>query len=694
GLPDADTVPRLALTATALPIIIHILNRRRQRRIAFSSLEFIFEMSKRRMRKVNLRRWLILLLRTLAVLLVVLAFARPTIRGRAALFIPAEAARNVIVCIDVSASMGAERETGTAFTVARTLAGQVVDESGKNDLLNVISFSSRADALFDAGTRNKQIVKNVIAGLQVTNETTSIARAVKAAEALVDASEIDGGEIYVISDFREPADSVLAAGVADNVRVVFLPVYEEAVDNVSIDRVFIPRKLIRPGEVVRVGVSLTNHSRENTANFPVELYVGDTRKAEKLVTLPAASSATVAFPVSINRWGAHRCRVAKNRDRLPVDDDRFFLLEVSRKIPVALIRGRKFSDDGKQAAAYFYVEKALNPRGSGEGEFSVSAVDEKDVTAASLYGKGVVVWTDPQQPDRRRLDLIKRYVEGGGAALVFLGHGRNGLWRDGDFLRYVGVEKATPREHGGGQRFTSFEPGHPVFSLFNEEELELLAMSRIRSYLAVSGVAPDSVLAYLGSGDPGIWECRRGEGRIVVVAATPDMPSGDLPLSPMFLPLIHTSVSYLASTEAAGFHQENYAGADLVFAFPAGGWNVQGSALRVISGTGFEDKPLLYELPHGDVRAMVTRPPAVGFYRLLADTTQIAQAVVNVDTRESNLNPIEFDKDVLGSGRLVDTTTDFAENLRREKQGREIYTLFLFLALSALVAEAILGRKA
>lgn len=216
GLGFLNSVFLFGLTAITLPIIIHILNRRRQRKVAFSSLEFLLEMSKRRMRKINVRRWLILILRTLAVLLIVLAFARPTIRGRAALLIPVEAARNVVICLDASASMRVELETGTAFEVARTLAARVIDESGENDLFNIVAFSSRADVLFDAGTRNRQIVKNVIKSLQVTNETTAVSRAIEVALGLIEDSEIAGGEIYVISDFREPVDSLLANGVPND----------------------------------------------------------------------------------------------------------------------------------------------------------------------------------------------------------------------------------------------------------------------------------------------------------------------------------------------------------------------------------------------------------------------------------------------------------------------------------------------
>jgi hypothetical protein len=693
GLGFLNSLFLFGLAAVALPIVIHILNRRRLRKIPFSSLEFIFELSQRRMSKVNLRRWIVLLLRTLAILLVVLAFARPTLQSNAALFLPGESPKHVVICLDASASMGVERETGTAFTVAKDIAKRVVDDSGDNDLIDVVVCAARTEPVFESGTRNKQIVKSAIEGLEVTNETTSLAQGVELAVEQIRQSELGTGEIYVIGDFRETTDSVIVAATPEKARVILLPVYREAIDNVSIDQVFTPRKLIRPGEVVRIGVALSNHSRENTAEFPIELIIGGKRKAEKLVSLSPAASANVTFSVSMDEWGTYRGRVAKNRDRLPVDDDRFFLLEVSQKIPVTLMRGKKFSDEEKQAAGYFYVDKALNPRGSGEGEFSVKVIDEKNLTAASLPSKGVVVWTEPQDIDPHRFDLLKRYIHGGGAVMIFLGVDRKGLWRDEDFADYLGIQKTIPKEGGGAEHFSAFQKDHPIFSIFNDEELELLSRSRIRRHLSVSGVAPDSILAYLGSGDPGIWECKRGNGRAIIVAAAPDMPSGDLPLSPMFLPLIHTAVSYLASTEGAELYRENYAGVDLFFDLPAG-WNRQGSVLRVVGDSGEEKKTLFYDSPQGQTKAMISQPRQVGFYRLLADTTLISEAAVNVDSRESNLNPQELDERYLGDARVVDTSSNLIANLQKEKQGREIYAVFLLLALSALVLESLLGRTA
>jgi len=695
------------LIAAAVPVVIHLLNRRRIRRIKFSSLEFLTDLAKRRMRKINLRRILILVLRTAAVVFLVVAFARPTLRG-AAFLLPGKAPKNMVICLDASYSMGVHQERGTAYTTAKRLAATIADQAEKHDAVNLVLFSGRADAELDQGTRNKSLVKTAIGKAPLTAETTSIQRAIDEAYELIDRSDIAGGEIYVVSDFRYNADSTLAGKRPDrrDVRVFFVPVYEETIDNVSIDRVMVPRKLLRPGEVIRVGVVVTNHSLHNPVNFPVELTVDDRRKAEKLINLSPGASTTVTFPVSFTEWGTYRCSVSKNHDRLPIDDDRHFLLEVSKSVPVTLIRGRRRLDGGsaagtgpgrraggiENAAGFFYLEKALNPRSAGDGEFTVRTIDEKDITAASLPGRGVAVWANPQTLQSKRLALLERYVARGGGLMIFLGNGDRRLLQDKRFREFIGIRTATQRSNQAKTGYTSFQQDHPVFRIFNEEELELLTRTRVRTYVAVRGVSPDSVLAYVAGGDPALWECARGNGRILVFAAAPDLESGDIPLSPMFLPLVHTSVSYLAAAGVAQRRQEHSAGQQLFFDAPQSA--LASSQLMIRDPQGQPLRPVVFETPAGDRRVICDRPREVGFYRLMTDTTVVAEAVVNLDTRESNIAIRSIPGEDFEAASVVKTGGDFLQNLQASRQGREIFGLFIFLAAMALAAESILGRRA
>lgn len=684
------------LIAGAIPIIIHLLNRRRVRKLKFSSLEFLDEVTRRRMRKINLRRILILILRTLAVLLLVFVFARPTLRNTA-FFLPGKAAKNVVICLDVSYSMALNNEQGTAFTVAQDIAREVVAQSEKDDVLNVVLFASRAESVLEKGTRNRALILNAIDRATPGAESTSIRRAVQRAVELIDVADIDGGEIYVVSDFRYNADSSLVSPELkrDDVRLYFLPVYEDSPDNVSIDRVMVPRKLLRPGEVVRVSAAVTNHSATSPASFPLELSVDESRKAEKVVNLAPSASATITFPISFTDWGVYQCRLSKNRDRLPLDDDRYFLLEVSHSVPVTLVRGKRRLGVGDKGATagFFFLEKALNPRGTAESEFIVKTIDERNLTASALPTRGVVIWVDPQRIEEKRLTLLERYVRRGGGLIVFLGGSDRRLYQDREFCAFIGMRGAAETESSPQTGYTSFEKDHPVFSIFSPEELELLTRTSVSSYVSARGVASDSVLAFTGGGDPALWECVRGRGRVLVFAAGPNLESGDIPLSPMFLPLVHTSVSYLASAGIAQRSPDNIVGAPLFFDTPQLSRNAAGQML-IRDPAGDPIKPVVFETPQGDVQVICERPRTVGVYTLYQDTTRIAEAAVNLDARESNLAVSSLTDDTRNEASVVSIGGDFARNLQAERQGREIFALFVFLAAAALVAESVLGRRA
>lgn len=685
-----------ALGAMVLPVVIHILNRRRLRKVRFSSLEFIDDLNKRRMSKINLRRWIVLLLRTLAVVFLVLAFARPTVRAGAALFARGGAPKHVVVCLDRSYSMGVEQEQGTVFTEAREVAKRIIDECADNDAINVVQFSTRAEALFENGTRNRSAVQKTLDGVTLAAEGTSYAAAVQVAAELARASGIARSEIYLVSDFRDAGDTLSTGALPEGAKLILVPVLKDAVDNVSIDRVLVPRKLIRPGEAVRIGVAVTNHSRERPAEVPLELLIDGKRKAQKLVAVPAAASVQTTFVVSMTERGTYRGRITKNRDRLHVDDDRYFVLDISAQIPVTLVRGRTWAqgEPGANQAAYFFIDKALNPRRSAQAEFRVDVVDQNALAVANLPDRGVVVWTDPEAVDSRRFELVKRYVHGGGSLLLFLGNDPRAGWRDPGFARYLGIGEALAEEVTEGVRLVSFAGDHATVGMFDEEELQLVSQSRVTRYVAVRGVPADSVIARFDRGrTPAMWECRRGRGRILVVATSPDLAGGNLPLSPMFLPLVHASVSYLAQAGRADARDEHLVGGDLVFELPPR-WSAQTAALRVRTERGGEVKPVVSAGRGERTEVLVADPREVGFYTLLADTAQVDEVGVNVDTRESNLNPLPLDDAGQGGAAVIDAGADLAGDIRRETEGREVFVLFLALAAAALVAEAVLGRKA
>jgi len=336
---------------------------------------------------------------------------------------------------------------------------------------------------------------------------------------------------------------------------------------------------------------------------------------------------------------------------------------------VLLVKGAASGGTLKGPPDYFYLSKALNPWKQEEGEFTVTPQKESSLTMSDLPRGGVVFWVNPGRLAKRRFDALRNYVKRGGALAVFLGN--EDALEDRRFSAFVGIKgykkitAASPRNIG------LFKGGHQVFNIFSEDELEILSHSGVKRYIAVSGVHPDSVMAYIEGGTPFLWECTRGRGRVLVFASSPDMNGGNLPLSPMFLPLIHTAASYLADAALGGLQREILIGESVRFDLAKMPENAiedlkvevnDEYAGRPASRGGVEESALFFD-------GSQTR----GFYTLLRDTTVLAEAVVNVDTRESILNPLDLDIFGWGvSGSKQGPQISPTHSKRRGKEGKSI----------------------
>src|SRR5260221_4316353 len=94
------------LAALSIPVVIHLLLRRKKTRLGFSTIQFFLKRDEQSSQRRRLRNWLLLSLRLLICTLLVLAFARPFLQHAGALDANRQK-RQVIVVLDRSLSMRA-----------------------------------------------------------------------------------------------------------------------------------------------------------------------------------------------------------------------------------------------------------------------------------------------------------------------------------------------------------------------------------------------------------------------------------------------------------------------------------------------------------------------------------------------------------------------------------------------------------
>lgn len=741
----------VALAAVAVPLLIHIFSRRRVPEVPFSTLRFLKRSDRRSMRRINLRRLLLLLLRMAAVAFVALAFARPVVRGGLAALFPAGGDRAVCVLLDRSYSMRVEEDEGTLFERAVAQTADILEHLDREDEVSVILFDTGCHTLYAGRRFEREIVVNSLREQEPSWHGTDLRAAVRTGWGALEDSRHEVRELYIISDFQrsslrrggterrgraelrgetelrgeaerrgrvtESADMPLA-------RIFLVPVQPDPGTNVSVEEVLTPRVALHRGEVARLSITMRNGSRDLEARFPLTVAADGLRIIEKEVTIRPGGVRVeeIAFPVERAGWVEGEVR--KGADRLPADDGRFYALHVRDRVGVLLVA------DGSS----FYLEQALSPEES-EGDIALVKREWRQLTTDALKGAEAVVLGPGGGPVGSDIELIRRFVEEGGKALVLLLPELETLAQE---LSRFALEIEFRRIDEGFVTIAPPSAATPVLAPFDEDDIEALTNLRFRSVPAVRGVDRRSVLLGFRDGSPFLWEERIGAGTVVFAAIDPRPGAGDIVLSPYFLPLVQQALLATGRGQQAG--EGGLIGAPVIWRgdfgpeyncrLPGGGVlsreMLEGGASTydVIQqyGSGSQaggsaggppssatgdptrgpagDAGVLSDIPTGTPRGQIVIPPVdePGFITISRDSEVTGLIAVNPDCRlESDLDGMSGSEaaDSLGfaSYMVLDEPAGIASSIYHARQGHEISMSFILVAIVLFVLELIVAQR-
>src|SRR5436853_2542914 len=175
----------VGLAALAIPVLVHLIQRERKRVVEFPSLMFLRRIPYQSVRRRRIRNWLLLALRAAALALIVAAFARPFVRQGPLAVTAAGGAREVVVLLDRSASMG----WGDHWQRARAAARQAIDSLGGDDRATLVLFAGNAEEHVRA-TTDRVRVKAAIDAARVGSGATRYGPALKLAQSILNRSSL------------------------------------------------------------------------------------------------------------------------------------------------------------------------------------------------------------------------------------------------------------------------------------------------------------------------------------------------------------------------------------------------------------------------------------------------------------------------------------------------------------------------
>jgi len=526
----------LASAAVALPIFVHLIQRERKRVIQFPSLMFVQRIPYQSVRRRRIRHWALLLMRCAALLMIVAAFARPFLRQQAIAAAAAGGSRELVVVLDHSASMG----FGDHWQRARDAAHAAIRSLGANDRATLVLFSRNAEENMRA-TTDRARLDAAIDIAKVDADSTRYGPALKLAESILGRSQARRKEAVLISDFQR-------AGWTGSEDVHFgegytltpVSVASPKSNNIAIPSVTFARASFSGQERVTVSAGIANKGSEPVSDVPVTLEVEGHQIQTQQAKIGANATASVSFTQFTVDRPIVKGTVRAGTDPLPADN--VFHFTVSPAAPVSLLL--LTNPDRSDSALYLSQALAI----STTPIFRTEVVPVTRVTPANFEKRSVVIFNDVPFPSAGANGTLKKYVESGGGLLVAAGD--RTTWPQGEADLLPGTLGPSVDRTARGATLGFRDYGHAVFEIFKAPRSGDFSAARIYRYRTLTTGPNDRVLARFDDGAVAAAERKVGLGRVIVLTSTLDNSYSDLPLKPVYLPLVHQLVKYLGQFES------------------------------------------------------------------------------------------------------------------------------------------------
>jgi hypothetical protein len=669
------------LAAAAAPILIHLWSRRRYHEVSWAAMEYLMVAVRRQARRLRFEQWLLLLIRTLLIVLIVLAVAEPYLERPGLALAPGGQTHRVLV-LDGSYSMAYQPTDKSRFDKAKDFARQIVKNGPQGDGFTLVLMSSPPRVVVGTPAFEPSELLREIDNLQLPHTTADLPATVAALVSLLknvqqDNPRLTRHEIYFLTDLQRVTWAQGAspdgrseflrqsAELAQLASLTVIDLGQPGAENLAITGLRTLDPLPTVGRTVSFEVALKHFGAPTHRRQPVELLIDGRRIAEKQIDLPANGETSLAFTHRFETSGDHVVEARALGDALQVDNHRYLVVPVRESIHVLCIDGRPSGTPFRGAADYLAVALAPQEKQGERGLIRPEVAAESALQERNLGGYDCVFLCNVAQFTAGEARVLDSYLKHGGSLVFFLGDqvlaegynhelGGSGNERAGRAKAALAAKKDTasaphilPARLGGivehvpqaPFRLDPLEYRHPIVQAFRGRgESGLLITPVFKHFkLETANDSPAKAVLALANGDPLIVEQPMHRGRVVLVATSADTSWTAMPLWPSFVPLVQEMVAWLVGLQS---QQRNV---------------LVGQPIEVSLAAAAEDVPLTLRFPDGrDHKAQLPADGESGKL-LVADTVQSGvytlrlgpppgpsqSFAVNVDTVESDLAPLD-----------------------------------------------------
>jgi len=470
------------LLAASIPVLIHLFNLRKLKKIEFSTLRFLKELQKNKIRKIKLKQWLLLALRVMIILFLVTAFARPTLEGIAIGGTTSAAKTTALFILDDTFSMSVVDQDGSYFNQVKQTIKNLLTQFEEGDEAALILVSSQPDEI--NLTTNLSKLENEIAELNISYTTNELNNALVKAAQVISASENFNKEIYLLTDFQKGRLAAeenledLGEMLKENIKLYSFNFSGKEVYNVALSELKVNTSIFEKNKPVSFSVNVDNYSNQSADNTIVSLYIDGKRSAQQTVNIQPGATQTVNMEAPVKAIGYVDVFAEIEEDDVLQDNKRFTSVFIPEKINILLLYNHL--EDSK------YVKLALSSSSTPEN-FVITSKRLSQLPGLPLNNFNVVFLLGSNLPSG--VNKIKDFLNNGGGVVVFPGSVPN-LAGFSNLLTSLDLPSATQLiksdETGQPFEFEKVEFEHPLFkNIFIDESKKEIESPQIYSYFRI-----------------------------------------------------------------------------------------------------------------------------------------------------------------------------------------------------------------
>ena len=517
------------LGALSVPIIIHFLNRFKVKQIQYSSILLINELKSNSIRRLDLRKILILILRLLFIASLVLMFARPVTKGFIPGWFASEQESSLVIIIDNSASMSALSN------------GRMYLDIAKNEVMSLLpTFKKETQVIISQTCPPKNVykgmnmpseIRNAIKYIEPTNDYDNVYKLIKN---IISRDDLNGviKECIVFSDFMYFPDTLYFKNLETVNKWKFYFVKQRKMENnLSISNVSLLNRMKLLSQLISVETDIKNTGINSITNVPIELSFNKQRVGQVITEFGPENEKSFLFKAYPTKNGILESVITLPEDDYVLDNNWYQTIAIMEKINCGIV--------GPNLEDISLIEMVLKSIDSDGSSLNISRIFQPKIKRLFLDDLDVVLVHNIEGISKEGVGDLEKFLDRGGGVIWFQGNANKEIFNESFFSR-LNFPKQKQLVNSGGGVF-NIEISSDKSQLLDGLQKRTIQkeLPNIYKYVKVQISSNHEVHWTLNNEDPLLLEFSKGLGNIYYFSSLLDFRWTDLPVRGIVVPLLY-----------------------------------------------------------------------------------------------------------------------------------------------------------